>query len=153
MPARIENLELNSHVFTVSQLPAMRATKLAARLGRVLGPVLATLFSGMKVQPNQEVTLASLLSSDLDLERVVGVLFEKLSPDELEALLRELFATTQRDGVDLMPVFDIAFQGDSLGDLVVLVPFALRVQFGSFGSALRAVRSAAPSQAASASKV
>lgn len=135
MPLRSEELALSEgRVIKVTQLPAMRAVKLAARIGKLVGPALAA-------------AMDKGADANVDVGVVARVLFDRIDPDELEKLLRELFATTTRgDGsgrtVPLNDVFDFEFAGDGLADLLKVVQFALGVQFGTFGSALRAVGSA-----------
>ncbi len=137
MADAIEEMKIGDFQIAVSRLPAMRGVKLSARIGRVVGPAM------MKAFQNG-------LEGDVDLGVVSVLLFDRLGPDELEAVLRELFATTTCDGKPLMQVFDVLFAGKL--DLVIpLVRFGFEVQFGSFFDALLAAGRAAMPKAVKAS--
>lgn len=107
----------------VQQLPAMKAFKLLARLGRSVGPALALFAKG-----------------DDGIEQGVRILFERVTPEELEGVTRELLAGAQiempgDDGgpvrVDLLKVFDREFQGE-MGSILAVVVHALSVNYANF---------------------
>jgi hypothetical protein len=110
-----QEVELDGLKFTLQQPPAMRAMRLWARLAGLLAkPVAAALPSAKGAKTASDIDLAQLGPA---LEQ----LFAKLSPEEMEILLRELFATVflhvtnNTNGntmpVPLLPQFDTAMQG------------------------------------------
>src|SRR5262249_40615789 len=72
------------------------------------------------------------------LGEAVGLLFEKLSDDELESITRELLAAATANGAPLMPQFDLMLQG-RIDTILKLLKFALEVNYGNFFHALGAV--------------
>src|SRR5712664_1503473 len=125
MGLAMQDLAIGQNTFTVSQLPAMRALKLSTRISKLIGPA-----------------LAAAAGETVNMETVARALFDRLDPDELEKILRELLDTTTVRGTSseksapLMALFDVLFAGDRLADLVPLVQFALKVQFGALFTAL-----------------
>jgi hypothetical protein len=117
----------------------MRSLRLAARLGKVVGPALvgALMTGGMSA----------------DALPALGTLFDRLSPDELEVLTRELLAsaTVIVDGKNapVMDVFDSIFQG-RLHEVLQLLRAALVLNYGESFSELVAAASGLTSKAASA---
>jgi hypothetical protein len=104
--------------FQVQQLPAMRATKLLVRLGKILGP-------------------AAVAVDDVALG--IQKLFDGLDPELLEDLIKSLFDGVQVADPEItkgkltpvMPVFDLLFMG-RMGLLFQALKFALEVNYGSF---------------------
>lgn len=122
--------------FAVTQLPGMKGLLMSQKIGRIVGPALAKGLSGMG-----SVSLATVAESSINMETIgeaVGLLFERLSGPELEAITRELLASATIDGVPLMPVFDLRLQGKTLTIYKLLV-FAFEVNYGSFFDAFRAL--------------
>src|SRR4051812_19212348 len=97
----------------VSKLPAMRAVKLSALLGRVIGPAIAAAFQGISRVTKGSGGLDSLIGdvdvSEINLDVIAGALFARLGPDELEQVLRELLAATTCNGQPVMEGFDVLF--------------------------------------------
>lgn len=122
--------------FEVQQHPARRAMRLLPRLGKLIGPLAGT--------AKAAASAGGLGEIDPDvLARLVGSLFDALSPDEFDALLGELLSFTaivEPDGrkMPLWPVFDSRMQGRP-EDVLVLAAFSVQVNFGGFFDALRAV--------------
>jgi hypothetical protein len=120
VPLEPREVLIGERRFTLSPLPAMRAHRLLARLGRIAGPAVisAIIEGGLSAQ-----ALPALAS-----------FFDKLSPDELEGLTRELLAgSSVNDGKsnqDVMAVFDIAFQG-RLHEVLQLLREALVLNYGA----------------------
>lgn len=120
-----QELAIGQNTFTVSQLPAMRALKLSARISKLIGPA-----------------LAAAAGETVNMESVARALFDRLDPDELEKILRELLDTTAVRGAGsdksgpVMGLFDVLFAGDQLAEVVPLVQFALKAQFGALFTAL-----------------
>jgi hypothetical protein len=113
-----------STAVTLVQLPSMRAVRLLPRLGRIVGPVFAAAGGGNLLE--QDV---SKLGSALD------EMLQRLSPDELEALIRELLGNAKIGTKDLMPVFDNVFRGRTL-QIFLLLKHALDLNYGDFSAAL-----------------
>jgi hypothetical protein len=116
---------------TITQLPAMRAFKFLARLGKGFGKPLAELLGKWK---------GSLEATDFaQLGPAVASLAESLSESEMESLTRALFetATIKQSGklIPLMDVFDLVFQG-RVEDIFKVWAFALSVNYGTFYNAL-----------------
>jgi hypothetical protein len=130
--------DIDGRRYAVTQLPAMRALRLLNRLGRIAGPALVGLVEGASAPPG-----ALGLAAE-------GV-FERLSDEELEALVKELLSSARVDGKELLPQFDLHFQG-RMGTLFRVLSFALEANYGGFfgdlvaaGRAMQASRSAASS--------
>ena len=122
-----QTLQIGDRVYTVSQLPAMRAQRLLPRLLKAVGPAVAALLaSGASLKDVMAMDL-----SKVDLGAVVKGLAENLTPDEYESLLRELLSTATLGGKDLMPQFDIAMQG-RVGEVFQLLKFAFQVNYRNF---------------------
>ncbi len=115
--------EIDGHRYTVSQLPAMRALRLLNRFGRIAGPSLARMAGG----EGRDDTFA----------QAVQELFDRLPDDEMEAVVRELLSAALADGKELLPQFDLHFQG-RMGALVQVLRFALEANYGSFFGELAA---------------
>lgn len=126
----------------VTKLPAMRAVKLSARLGRVIGPAIA-----VGIKSATSLRAKSIADADVNVDAAVRALFDHLDANELEGLLRELLSATTCNGQPIMETFDAAF-ADKLELVIPLVGFVLAFQFGSFGRALLAAGGAAMAQAA-----
>jgi len=120
--------------FTVSQLPAMRAGKLLMRLGKTIGPAIASLASAMDVREGKDldVSLDAMPAS-------VAALFANLDGNELEYLTHELLdgATVTVNGqtVPVLQGFDLLMQGQ-IPAWFQLLWFALTVNYGNFFDAL-----------------
>jgi hypothetical protein len=130
--------DIDGHRYAVTQLPAMRALRLLNRLGRVAGPALATLVDGGAAAPGA-------------LGLAAEGLFERLPDEELEAIVKELLASARADGKELLPQFDLHFQG-CMSTLFRVLSFALEANYGGFfadlvaaGRAMQGSRSAASS--------
>lgn len=125
---------IDGMTFTVQQLPAMRAQRLKPRIVSILaGPAakIGTVLGGAR------------RLEDLDLGALAGAfdaLAGKLSPDEYEAVTRELLETTLvQQGpnlIPLLPVFDDIMAGRTL-TVDKLLLFAVEVNYGDFFDALR----------------
>lgn len=126
-------LDLDGFTYGVTQLPAMRATKLLARLGRLAGPALLQLVGDLRS--------GGLADADLSgLGETARQFFAGLTDAELESVIRELLGTvtvTTLEGktAPVMPVFDTHFQG-RLDALFRLLWFALEANYGNFFVAL-----------------
>lgn len=129
-------------VFTVQMLPAMRATLMVVRLGKLLGVPLLKSLSGVQAGKG-----ASLKNLDVgQLAQGVDELFGRLSEAEVEDLFKVFFETAlvKKDGKEfpLLPNFDNALMGKPFTAFKAL-KFALEVNFGDFFAALPGLLAAA----------
>lgn len=125
--------EIDGLSFTVQQLPGKRGSRLWFKLVRLLAPAMAKALGTLKLTGG-----ASALMQNLDLSNLgdaVGMLAEKLTPDEFEAIRDELLesatVTTGGNQFPLMTVYDDVMAGRVTTGLKVL-QFAFEVNFGSF---------------------
>lgn len=136
MAVKTEERRIGDHTYRVTQLTALKARALFARLVRFVGPAAATAIgAGMKINMSQ---LGSLLSE----------LTERVSDDELgwfAARLGECSYLVGDNGkaLQLEPsVVDMHFAG-SLLDMFKWMAFALEVNFADFLSELKRTQAVA----------
>lgn len=134
-----------SRTFMVTQLPPIRAYKLAARLARLFGPAIGPLLSAAgkgglaSLQGALNSPKGNLGAIDLDLSKLgetIKSLFLSLDDSEIEGLVRELLVTcTCNDGMQFIQMtvenFNALFAGDLAASLKLLV-FAAKVNFADF---------------------
>lgn len=124
---------------TFMQLDGIAAGKLLIRLGRVIGPALASLGSGVDVRAS---ALGGLDLKGNALPDAVMALFDKLTEQEFEHLARELLrgcvVVVGGESNDLWDVYGELFRGQVFGGLVVIW-HAIKVNFGNFTGALASV--------------
>lgn len=138
------SITLGERVYTVTQLPAMRAAKLIPRLGKMLGPT----FARMLTMPGAS-GLAGLLKMDVGaLAPAVETLFDRLTETELESLIKLMLESATVDGRPLLVRFDTEMQGRIL-DLFKLLKFAFEVNYTNFSQGSDASDLIAPIPAAS----
>lgn len=122
------------HTIIITELPAMKAGRLAVRITKILGPALGRSVQGLDLQG--AASLDALLGS-INFRSVgegLEVLFEKLTEDEFEGITRALLQPALYGGKPLMPVFDYVFKGKFFTMLKV-IGFAFEAQFGDFSGA------------------
>ncbi len=113
--------------YTVKPLPAGAGLALMARLAKMLGAGAAGLLGGD--------------STSAAVARAVGSLLERVNPEEVVEIARQLAAATEvsQPGAKapalLSEVFDLHFAGDYMA-LVEWLKFALEVNFGPFVAGL-----------------
>ena len=123
-----QRITVGAWVYSVRPLPAGAGLALMARLARMAGPGVAGLLEG---------------GGGGAIGRALAGLLERVSPDEIVEVARQLAATTEvsqpggRAPASLAEVFDVHFAGDYLS-LVDWLRFALEVNFGPFVAALAA---------------
>lgn len=134
---------IDGRSYTVTQLPARRSLKLLRKLVAALGPGLATAFGSTQGKDLRGLDVSALGPA---LERLTA----HLDDATLDAVVNEALATVRVDGIELLPQFDIVFQG-KLGSLFKVLGFAMEVQYGDFFGALfgelRSRTGASPSSA------
>ena len=124
---KTEPREIDGHTYTVTQLPPRRAMRLLRRLAALIAPAFGGAGDG-KVAKFDFSGLASALGG--------------LRDEEFDLIVNELLAMAQVDGKDLLPIFDLTFQG-ALPTLFKVLGFALEVQYGDFfGDRLAGVKAA-----------
>ncbi len=142
-----ESRQFGEYTINVQQLPAMRAWKLSARLGKDIGPALAKVIDILGGKSLANVDGAALSSA-------LTALFENLTENELEYITRTLLdsATVIVGGknVALMSVFDVIMMG-RVDDIAKIVWFAIEVNFGNFLSGFRALAEKVPATLATQS--
>lgn len=148
MAIRSQQVTVGGREFSLSQLPAKRGLRLFNRLCRVLVPPAARALAGTGAK-----SLKALLSADLrGVADGVVLLFEKLTEDEQESILAELFEGARikletGKWAPLAEVYDDAFAG-RIDEVYLLAVEALKLNFASFSHALNAAFSAAATEAA-----
>lgn len=137
----------------VTSLTATRSYKVFNVLAKALGPALLKALSGAK--STEEMASGGLSLGSIDVTGLadgVGILLDRLSPGEWDALVKELFETAYiiKDGKQLpfMQVFEIEFAG-KLFSLFKAVQFAVEVNYGDFLGVLRGAQAQAAVTAAS----
>lgn len=134
-----------SRELTVTQLPAMVAVRLFARLGRIVGPALALMLKGGQVDKDGHV-----LIDETKISAAISSLFEHATEAELESLIKVLLFDSgarvqvaddagQLQSLPVKDVFASAFAGD-MGAVADAVGFALKVNYGNFFSGLGALQ-------------
>lgn len=134
--------EIDGIRFSVQQLPAMRGVLLMHKLARAVGPAMLKALSGAG-DSQKGVSIASV---DLGgIADSVGLVFDRFSASDLEALIKELFETaTLTDGANTFPVmqvFDNVLAGKT-STIFKAIRFALEVNYQDFLGALAASVSA-----------
>lgn len=136
MAVKTEERRIGDHTYRVTQLTALKARALFARLVRFIGPAAATAIG------------AGQLPSMGDLGGMLGELTERVSDDELgwfAARLGECSYLVGDNGkvLQLEPsVVDLHFAG-ALLDMFKWMAFALEVNFADFLSVLKRTQAAA----------
>lgn len=120
MGLRTETRTIDGLDVTTTQLPAMRASVLFAKLGRIVGPALAQL-------------------GTTNLGGLVGLVFQNLSPADVPALTQEILASTtvllDSKAVPLgQPgMIDLVFSEQGrLPALLKVLRFSLEVNYSDF---------------------
>lgn len=122
------------HQVIITELPAMKAGRLAVRISRILGPALGRAVQGLDLEGAS--SLDALLES-VNFKSVgegLELLFDKLTEDEFEGITRALLQPALYGGKPLMPMFDVVFKGKFITMLKV-IGFAFEAQYGDFSGA------------------
>lgn len=148
---------IRGRTFKVTQLPGMRGCILAYSIVGTCFPALMKVGDGFAAL--RDATLdgdsAPLL---LGLGNAIAALYERLPPQEMEKLLRELLATATVKPLEggneqlLLPIFDQEMAGE-VGTVFELLGFALKVNYENFSPGLAAkARAVLGAKGGSASK-
>lgn len=113
--------QIGDSVYMVTQMPAMTAIGMQARLLKLIGPSFATLFAA----GNQE-------NPDGSLPLAISLLVEKLDEKTFQNLVIDLMRGVRKDGVELdKKKIDLDFAGN-LNELFLIMQFVLEVNFSDF---------------------
>jgi hypothetical protein len=129
--------QINGRTFKVEPLLATRAIRLQARLFRLAGPAISRLGDIMQGYGTDK-TEEQKMQSNVAAMAAFSAIFADTDPDELAMLIQELVETAQLkrpSGTYDMVDMDGDLTGHSQ-DLIPLVVFVLREQFGDFFSGL-----------------
>lgn len=129
MPLKTDKRTIGDYEVTVTQMPAMRALSLLPRLGKALAPALSQLTStGVDIR-------------EADVIPALSTLFSSLTPEEAQALVREVNAGTSvmvdgraRD-LNNDAAINSVFGGD-IASLLKVTAFAMEVNFSDFLAAM-----------------
>lgn len=148
MGAKTQQKEIGGRTYTVTQLLGFASLRMLNRIARALAPALAKAAGSVKGSVNFTDVAKLLGNVDMTgLGDAVGMLFEKLTEDELEGITKVLLGSAWVDYQDddgkqfhqdlsKKGVFDLEMQGRT-GDVLQLLIFAFEVNYGSFFGALR----------------
>lgn len=129
---KTQSVVIDGDTYELTQLPAMRAMKLFARIGGVLGPALA--------QAAPAASAKGVLGMDIGLlGGAIESLAAKLTPEELEVITKDLLWSLRKNGKDCTGSFDVEMQGKIM-TVFALLRFAFEVNYGDFTDALRRLR-------------
>lgn len=124
MGKKTHEKNINGRVFRVSEFPAMRGWKTFVKLSRGLMPAMASVAGAIKNWEDLEIDGDGLV-------KAAELLITELDEDKSEILINELFSLTWIDGQELMPQFDMVFQGE-YGMLIKALAFVIEVNYKSF---------------------
>jgi hypothetical protein len=129
--------KINGRTFKVEPLLATKALVLQARLARLAGPAIARLGEIMQGYGRDKTDEEKARSNTAAISAFSSI-FAEADPEELAALVKEVIeiAMIRRESGEYFPV---DLDGDLTGhasDIIPLVVFVLREQFGDFFSAL-----------------
>lgn len=125
MARQAETRNIDGLDVTVQQLPARAAEHVFHRLMSAVGPALAAM-------TGKAIPAGSILDADIDLGAAINLLFDRLTWPEMEAIQKELLATSlvsvEGKTIPLMPVADDLLAG-KIGTLLKITAFAIEVNF------------------------
>lgn len=129
-----QSRDIDGMTFQISQLTPKLAAKVANRLRRAAAPAIGAMLESSKA--GQKIT-------DLDVEKLANALGAiDLSDEDMDyfpdTLLQGAFVTVDGKTSQLMPQFNLIFQG-KLNTMFKVLAFAVEVNFGDFFVALRAL--------------
>lgn len=128
MGCRTESKTIGEHEYSVTQWPADKSLLMKFRLGKVFGPSLTLLASAIKAEEeadNQESMMEALSNS-------ISKLFEKTSPEDILALIKETVVGTAVDGSRMTDSkFTELYSGDDLMEVYQVFLFVLKVNYGN----------------------
>lgn len=115
--------EINGSVYTVTQMTAIRALKMQARLFKLLGPAASAIF----IAAAKDVD-----SADNSIPLAISHLGNQLDEKTFENLVLDLMAGVRKDGMELKKeLIDMEFAGN-LNTLYLVLQFILEVNYADF---------------------
>ncbi len=115
--------EINGSTYAVTQMPAMRALRMQARLLKLLGPALGVLF----VAENKEEG-----AGDSQIPNALAMLASQLDEKNFDYLILDLIQGVRKNGVELTkPIIDLEFAG-KLNELFLVLQYVLEVNYADF---------------------
>ena len=109
--------EVGGSTYSVTQMPAIRALKVQARLLRLIGPSFAAMIAS---------------GDDSSIPMAITLLTDKLDEKTFENLVLELTQGVRKDGIELTrSKIDLDFAGN-LNELFRVLQFILEVNFADF---------------------
>lgn len=114
---------IGSSNYAVTQLPARRALRLQAKLVKLLGPAVSTIF----------VATGDLDSADQSIPKAITALASQLDDKTFDQLILDLLqGQVRKNGKEITEqVLDLEFAGN-LNELFLVLSFVLEVNFGDF---------------------
>lgn len=111
---------IGEHVYSVTQMPAMRAVKLQARLLKMIGPSFGAMMASDPANPDSSLPLA------------ISLLADKLDEKTFSDLVIHLTESVRRNGAEMTKErIDSDFAGN-LNELFLVMQFVLEVNFSDF---------------------
>lgn len=109
--------------YAVTQLPARRALRLQAKLVKLLGPAVSTIF----------VATGDLDNADQSIPKAITALATQLDDKTFDQLVLDLLqGQVRKNGKEITEqVLDLEFAG-KLNELFLVLAFVLEVNFGDF---------------------
>jgi hypothetical protein len=109
--------EIGDAVYSVTQMPAIRALKIQSRLLRLVGPSFAAMIAS---------------GEDSSIPMAISLLTDKLDENTFEKLVLDLMQGVRKDGAELTKgKIDLEFAGN-LNELYRVLQFVLEVNFADF---------------------
>jgi len=137
MALKTEPFEINGVTIEITQLGYFRSQRLLTRLLKLAGPALLSIAT-VAADSGGKAALAALAETDVkDLVPVLAGLFDRMEPETVEAITKELLSTATVRGEKRLPLLDVidAVLGGDFWGVVALQVFAIKVHFGNFSSA------------------
>lgn len=128
MGTKTETRTIDGMTFELSQLDGWTGLRMSARLGRLLGPAIAGVLTSAKKLESGETDIPPE-----SIGRALALLFEQLTPSELESLTRDLLQGAvyehPKGRVPLLEVYSEVMRG-KLGTAMALVRWS--IEFNGF---------------------
>ena len=119
--------EINGSLYSVTQMPAMRALRMQAKLGKILGASFALLCLAEANDKSEDGKEA-----DEKTPEALKLLFLELDEKTFENIVLELMQGVRKDGKELTKqVIDFEFSGN-LNELYLLLWYILEVNYADF---------------------
>lgn len=114
---------INDSTYSVTQMPAMRALRMQARLIKLFGPALGVLFVAEMKNEGE---------GDKEIGNSLALLASQLDEKNFDSLVLDLMQGVRKNGVELTkPIMDLEFAG-KLNELFMVIYFVLEVNYADF---------------------